>query len=153
MSKSRMIAVVAMGLLVTHCIPSVSLAAGKLVKVVVKNAKAIAANQAGGKTVEVDAVLTIKNDSDGVTGVSPRSFKYTLVLKGAVDEKDAPHRFFDIKEPNLIDTRPLEPGKSIDLLAPLEGHTIGVAKGDKCLLIVTDPSDEKNTQQIDVTIK
>jgi len=61
--------------------------------------------------------------------------------------------FFGIKEPNLSDSQPLEPGKSIDVSAPLEGHTIGVEKGLKYFLVVTDSSDSKDTQTIEFTMK
>lgn len=153
MSRSRMIAVVVMGAIFGQGLPSVGLAAEKLVKVVAKNAKAIAAKESGGKTVEVQAVLTVKNDGDSIAGVSPRQFEYALVSKGADGEEGEAHRFFGIKDPDLADTQPLDPGKSVDLSATLEGHTIGVTKGEKYLLIVTDSSDPQNTQRIEITIK
>ena len=153
MSRSRMIAVVVMAILFGQGLPSDGLAAEKLVKVVAKNAKAIATKESGGKTVEVQAVLTVKNDGDGIVGVSPRQFEYALVPKGADGKDGEAHRFFGIKDPDLADTQPLDPGKSVDLSATLEGHTIGVTKGAKYVLVVTDPSDAQNAQRIEITIK
>ena len=93
------------------------------------------------------------NDGDGVVGVSPRQFSYSLVPKQADGKEGEPQMFFGIKDPELADTQPLGPGKSVDLTATLEGHTIGVTKGAKYILIVTDSSDAKNSQRIEITIK
>ena len=153
MSRSRMIAVVVMSVVYGQGLPNVGLAAEKLVKVVAKSAKAFQPKQAGGKTVEVEAVLTVTNGGDGVAGVSPRQFGYALVPKGADGKEGEPQMFFGIKDPELADTQPLGPGKSVDLSATLEGHTIEVAKGAKYVLIVTDSSDAKNSQRIEITIK
>lgn len=124
-----------------------------IIKVNVKKAKSIQPKEAGGKTVEIEVALTVKNEGPGIAGVSSRQYRYDLVPKGPDGEPGTPQMFFGIKDPNLSDAQPLDPGKSIELFAPLEGHTIGVEKGMKYRLIVTDQTDPQRSKSIDLDIK
>jgi hypothetical protein len=153
MSISRMVAAAVLGISLAQLLPSECLAAGTLAKVAVATAKAIEPRESGGTTVEIEAVLTVKNESDGVIGVSPRQFEYSLVPKGADGKEGEPHMFFGIKDPDLRDANPLAPGESIELSASLEGHTIGVDKAAKYLLVVRDPGNERTTKRIEMSFK
>lgn len=153
MSISRMVSAAVVGFSLAHVLPSECLAEGTLAKVAVAAAKAIEPGQSGGPTVEIEAVLTVKNESDGVIGVSPRQFEYALVPKGADGGEGEPHRFFGIKDPDLRDAKPLAPGETTELSASLEGHTIGVDKAAKYLLVVRDPGNERTTKRIEMSFK
>jgi hypothetical protein len=119
----------------------------------VTSASALAPKEPGGTTARIHAEIMMKNDGDGVIGVSPRQLSYELREKLADDKLGEPHRFFGITEPDLRDARPLEPGQSVKLDADLEGHTIGVDAGAKYLLIVTNPNNDNAKQQVEVTFK
>jgi hypothetical protein len=95
------------------------------------SAKAIVAKNAGGNTVEIKATIEIKNEGKEQIGISSRIFEYKLVKKAKAKGNDEEQMFFQHSKPDLIDARPLEPGKTAKLKAELEGHTIGIDKESK----------------------
>jgi len=121
--------------------------------VTVTKAISVTPKEAGSKTVEVDAVIAIKNEEDRVIGVSPRQLRYELRKKHADGTLGESHRFFGIAEPELKDALPLAPGQTAKLKADLEGHTIGVDIGSKYVLVVMNPNDDDAEQQVEVTFK
>lgn len=123
------------------------------VSVAVTKAIALTPKEAGGKTVEVHAVISIKNEGDQVIAVSPRQFGYELRKKQADGTLDEPVRFFGIADPEIKDAQPLGPGQSVKLEAELQAHTDGVEVGPKYLLIVTNPNNDNAKQQVEVTFK
>lgn len=121
--------------------------------VTVTKAISVTPKEAGGKTVEVHAVIAIKNEGDQVIGVSLRQLQYELREKHADGTLGESHRFFGITEPELKDAQPLAPGQTVTLEADLEGHTIGIDVGSKHVLVVMDPNNDDAKQQVEVTFK
>ena len=122
-----------------------------LVKIVVTKAQAIEAKESGGRTVEVETVLSLRNDGDGVVGVSPRQFTYELFPRGVDGSLGTPQMFFGIRDPDLSDAQSLAPGESITLSAPLEGHTVPIDTSGNYVLVVTHVDDKDITSRSDVS--
>jgi len=92
MQITRVVAITVMAIALGNLMPSLGVAAEgiKLVKVVVKQAKSIQPKEAGGTTVEIQAVLTIKNNGPAVSSVSARQYTYDLFPKGTDGEAGEP---------------------------------------------------------------